>query len=614
MRIRVSRSRASIFVHLLVLVILLAAVWILQPLALFGMTPSESRLLPSDLSLGDEFGEPVSIDGDTLVTAARLDDDAFQNSGSAYVFRLINNTWIEEAKLNASDPSPSANLGRSISISGDTVIVGADGADGLELKAGKSYVFRRSGTVWTEEAILIANDGQEGDSLGRSIDIDGDVAVIGADNEDEKGSDAGAVYVFRRNGTTWVQEAKLTASDGSADDNFGISVSIDGDTIVVGADFASGPVVNSPGAAYVFRRNGTSWSQEAKLTASDPSALGLFGVSVGISTETIVVGAIRHDDAFTDAGAAYVFRRNGTTWNEETKLLGSEPDRKNHFGWVSIDGNIIVVGAPIANNKPPTEPGMVYVFKHDGLAWNEELKLVASDSIAPEGNRFGATTAIFSDTVVVGAHRDDNFTGAAYVYGLQSTSNNPPTAKALADQGTGNMIDERFDHTSTLLQDGRVLVATGRQIPPTTSIVTAELYDPSTRTFSPTGSLATARSAPAATLLNDGKVLIAGGHTGAYGAFLSSAELYDPASGAFSPTGNMTDVRVIFTATRLASGAVLMVGGLSSSTVTVASAELYDPATGLFALTGSMAEAQGRHHHTATLLPNGKVLIVGGGE
>ena len=237
MKLRVSHSKASRFFRLFVLVILLAAVWILQPLALFGMPPFESRLLPSDLSLDDQFGEQVSIDGDTLVTTARLDDGTFQNSGSAYVFRLVGNTWTEEAKLTASDSSAEDMFGRSISLSGDTAVVGAVLGDGAQTDSGAAYVFRRSGTTWTQEAKLIASDGAALDLFGRWVDIDGDTAVVGAYVADA----SGAVYVFQRTGTTWTQEAKLTANDGQPTDYFGANLAINNDTIVVGAERATGP-------------------------------------------------------------------------------------------------------------------------------------------------------------------------------------------------------------------------------------------------------------------------------------------------------------------------------------------------------------------------------------
>ena len=172
------------------------------------------------------------------------------------------------------------------------------------------------------EVKLTASDAAEGDQFGRRVSVSGDLAIVGARRDDDAGGESGSAYIFRRTGTNWSEEAKLTASDPAAGDFFGFSVSISGDLAIVGAPFDD-DAGNQSGSAYVFRRTGTSWSQEAKLTATEAAADDQFGVSVSISGDLAVVGAFGDDDAGSTSGAAYIFRRTGTSWAEEAKLTAS---------------------------------------------------------------------------------------------------------------------------------------------------------------------------------------------------------------------------------------------------------------------------------------------------
>ena len=158
------------------------------------------------------------------------------------------------------------------------------------------------------------------------------------------GTSAGAAYVFTRSGTSWSQQAKIQASDIAAYDNFGISVAIDGDTVVVGAYFED-TGGTSAGAAYVFTRSGTTWSQQAKIQASDVQLGDLTGHSVAIDGDTMVVGAYKEDTGASDAGAAYVFTRSGTTWTQAKKLVASDAQASDEFGFsVDISNNTVVAG------------------------------------------------------------------------------------------------------------------------------------------------------------------------------------------------------------------------------------------------------------------------------
>ena len=183
------------------------------------------------------------------------------------------------------------------------MVAGAYGEDTGASGAGAVYVFTRSGTSWSQQAKLQASDPEVNDFLGKSIAIDGDTMVAGAYLEDTGGSNTGSAYVFTRSGTSWSQQAKLQASDAAANDQFGISVAIDGDTMVAGAYKEN----SDAGAAYVFTRSGTTWTEAKKIVASDAGGGDRLGHSVDISSDTIVAGAYKEDTGASDAGAAYTF-------------------------------------------------------------------------------------------------------------------------------------------------------------------------------------------------------------------------------------------------------------------------------------------------------------------
>ena len=388
-----------------------------QPLATGSLLGRETKLTASDAAALDFFGEPVAISGDTLVTGAQGDDDAAPSSGSAYVFRRGSTAWSVEAKLTASDAAENDFFGHSVAISGDTIVVGADLDGDAGDFSGSAYVFQRSGTAWNEEAKLTAGDAAADDRFGESVAISGDTVVVGAWFNDDADVDSGSAYVFQRNGTDWSQQAKLTPSDAAASDLFGVSVAISGDTVVVGAWLDDDAGADS-GSAYVFQRSGTAWSEQAKLTASDAAAGDVFGVSVAISGDTVVVGAYGNDDAGPDSGSAYVFQRSGTAWSEQAKLTAGNAAEGDLFGRsVSVGGDIAVVGA-VGEDVAGPDSGSAYVFRRNGTAWwSEQAKLTASDAAAED--LFGRSVAVSGDTVVAGAVGGSDAglqSGSAYVF------------------------------------------------------------------------------------------------------------------------------------------------------------------------------------------------------
>lgn len=322
-----------------------------------------------------------------------------------------------EQKLTASDGASYDNFGTSVAISGDTAVVGSplDRVSHDLDRRGSAYVFVRSGGVWTEQAKLIASDGAHDDYFGYSVAISGDTVVVGSPFH-TVGANAGqgAAYVFVRTGSIWTEQAKLTANDGGAIDLFGWAVAIMSETVVVGAvgDTVHGRPMQ--GSAYVFSRVASTWNQEAKLTASDVPCCAVFGSSVAISADTVVVGA--PGTWLPLKGSAYVFLLANGIWRQQAKLTASDGSWNDSFGYsVAISANTLVVGSPTADagGDQNDNRGSAYVFLRNSGVWTERTKLTASD--AARGDNFGQAVAVKGGIVVVGAPINDGF-GSGYLF------------------------------------------------------------------------------------------------------------------------------------------------------------------------------------------------------
>ena len=339
----------------------------------------QAKLNANDGEANDYFGYSVSVDGDTAVIGAYRDNyDAGSDFGSVYVFTRSGGTWTQQAKLNATDGATNDFFGISVAVDGDTVVIGTPNDDAVGLDSGSAYVFTRSGTTWTQQAKLNATDGAAGDLFGYSVAIDGDTAVIGAHGDDYlPTSYSGSAYVFTRNGTTWTQQAKINANDVAANnDYFGYSVAVDDNTTVIGAPYDGG---DDAGSAYVFIRSGTAWIQQAKLNATDRAGFDYFGYSVSVNGDTVVIGAHHDDDAGSNSGSAYVFTRSGTTWMQQAKLNANDDDAVDEFGVsVSVNGDTVVIGAHLDDDKG-TNSGSAYMFTRSGTTWMQQEKLIETD-------------------------------------------------------------------------------------------------------------------------------------------------------------------------------------------------------------------------------------------
>jgi hypothetical protein len=375
----------------------------------------KQKLLASDADDNDQFGISVSISGDYAIVGAPNDNDKGTDSGSAYIFWWDGTSWVQQAKLLASDGDAIDFFGYSVSISGDYSIVGAGGDDDKGNWSGSAYIFKREGAAWVQQAKLLASDGAAGDEFGISVSISGDHAIVGAYEDDDKGTDSGSAYIFKRDGETWSQQQKLLASDGAVEDYFGVAVSICDDLAIIGA-IGDDDKGNYSGSAYIFKWTGTSWSQQAKLLASDGAADDLFGISVSISGDYAIVGADQYYNS-SGTGKAYIFERSGANWVQKPKLTASDGTEQDKFGiCVSISGDYAIVGAYLDDAKG-SNSGSAYIFKRKGTAWVQEKKLLASDGA--QGDQFGWSVSISGDYAIVGARGDDdrgNASGSAYLF------------------------------------------------------------------------------------------------------------------------------------------------------------------------------------------------------
>lgn len=340
----------------------------------------EAKLIGSDttsLPRGDQFGFSVSVSGDTIVVGSHYDDFAGkEDAGSAYVFVFDGSRWSQAAKLIASDAAGWDNFGYSVSIDGDVIIVGANLDDDGGANAGTAFIFEKPSGGWTnmtETAKLIALDTYENDEFGKSVSVSGNTAVIGAHYEATgSGFLTGSAYVFQFNGSSWTQVAKLTASDAADFQYLGISVSIDGDVIVGGAwaDDAGGEMA---GAAYVFEKPTGGWAdmtQTAKLTASDAAAGDHFGWSASVDSDYIVIGAPAHNWDGSGYGTAYAFKRPPGGWSNMTENArynapGGVRDDQYAIS-VSANGSRALVGASWHDTLLNDKAGSAYV--NGGLA------------------------------------------------------------------------------------------------------------------------------------------------------------------------------------------------------------------------------------------------------
>jgi hypothetical protein len=473
----------------------------------------------------DAFGFSVAISGDTVTVGAPTEDSSTTGvvpnengaaTGAVYVFVRNGGVWTQQAYLKADNNTP-GGFGESVAMSGDTIVVGKS-REFLPGVSGGVYVFVRSAGVWTQQALLTGSNFISNQRFGSSVAVSGDTIIAGV-SQDSYGTTgvngtpggvahySGAAFIFVRSGGVWTQQAWLKAGNTGAEDQFGITVAISGDTAVVGAalEDSSTNVINGPsdeladnsGAAYVFVRNAGVWTQQAFLKSANSGGSDKFGNSVAIQGDTIAVGAPGESSSATGvngvpdnnsagSGAVYIFGRNGGTWTQQAFLKTSNTGEGDLFGTsVALSGDVLVAGAPFEDSSGTTvnstpnelaaESGAAYVFVRSGGAWTQQAFLKSSGS--GPGDSVGSAVAVSGDTAVVSAPGDDSSTtgvnstpnelaadaGAAFIFSGLGSSAPPVTLQGwrelhfgtTANTGTAaNLFDADGDGIPNLVEYG----------------------------------------------------------------------------------------------------------------------------------------------------------------
>jgi len=381
--------------------------------------PTEDHIMVPD---GNDINDVPRPPGPVIIYNANILGDLDEDFDVDFKdYAVFANRWLSSGnsnplKVTAQDADTGDWFGFAVSVDADYAIVAAPIDND---STGAAYIFEYNNGTWTQQGKLTASDGAVGDFFGSSVSISANHAIVGAAYDN---GGTGSAYIFECNDGTWTQQAKLTASDGDDGDLFGHSVSISGDCAIVGARL-NDTAGTDTGSAYIFYRyeGGTNnWGQQAKLTADDATLQDRFGWSVSINGEYAIIGAIGDEPYGDYSGSAYIFRHNGTAWTQQAKLIASDGVELDKFGWsVSIDGYYAIVGAH-KNDENGDDSGAAYIFapnEVDPNNWDEQAKLTASD--AAEDDHFGYSVAIGAGHALVGAyHNDENGSdsGAAYIF------------------------------------------------------------------------------------------------------------------------------------------------------------------------------------------------------
>ncbi len=389
-------------------------------------------VVASDGAVQDQFGWTVDIDGNYAVVASSRDDDSGESSGSVYVFRNDSGTWIEEQKLTASDAGLSDEFGVSVAISGDLIAVGAHREDepcpgGSDCNAGAVYLFRYNGTSWVEEQKVFAGDADDNDNFGNSVDVDGTALVVGCHHDDDLVDSGGSAYIFRFDGTSWNEEIKLEPTTPMDFHAFGNRVAIRDDLVAVATPELGVPgfVAGGTGRVDLYRYDGTTWQSEATLTPSDGVESDLFGSAISIGDGRVLVGAPGRDEVCPvsvfacNSGAAYVYCDGPGGWAEEEKLVPSSAAVRDLFGIsCSLVGNVAVVGAS-QFALPPALGGTGQAIIFKRIATEWVEQVTLLGSTAVNGDRFGQSVALSADTLIVGSPEiETGGSGAALLFSL----------------------------------------------------------------------------------------------------------------------------------------------------------------------------------------------------
>ncbi len=466
-----------------------------------GTWRQEAYIKANNAGAGENFGISISLDSDTLAVGSWMEDNSATtiingtntitdsgiatDSGAVYVYKRTGSSWAQEAYIKANNAETNDWFGFAVSLNSDTLAVAAQLEDnsattitnsaatitdsGSAISSGAVYIYKRIGTNWYQEAYIKANNSEAGDQFGIVVSISADTLAVGAQNEDNgattitnsaatitdsgTASNSGALYIYKRTGAVWAQEAYIKANNSGVDDQFGYGFALSADTLAVGAfteDNGATTITNGTGtitdsgtaadsgAVYVYKRSGTTWTQEAYIKANNAEVDDWFGKEVSIYSNTLAVGSELEDnsattitngeDTITDsgmaasAGAVYIYKRTGSNWAQEAYLKASNAEAGDQFGHVvSLGADTLAVGAitegnsatgifnssgTVTNSGTLTNSGAVHIYKRTGSSWAQEAYIKANNTGADD--HFGTDVSLSSNTLAVSAYTEDN--------------------------------------------------------------------------------------------------------------------------------------------------------------------------------------------------------------
>ena len=368
----------------------------------------QQRLVPGDHTQGSGYGMALAIRGDLLVVGAETDATLSADGGAAYIYTRSGNVWTEGQKLLPVGIGENFRFGDSIAIDGGTLLIGRSGDSTISSLAGSAYLYQNDGTTWNFFQRIFPTSGGLADHFGLHLDVDGDSAVIGAlDDDQDFGTSTGSAYIFKRRNGIWLLETKLYDPDGQTGDRFGVSVGISGGTVIVGADFDDENNIANRGSAQIFVRvSEGNWARQGNKWLLEAGASSNFGRAVAIDGNLAIVGAPNRN---AGVGRAWILSRSGTTWSMETQLVPAPGSDAKAFGFsVAISGEAVAVGSPTldwyvdASGGNQVDAGAVWTFRRTGAAtWTSERVFLALDPW--EGAALGFSVAMSGDRLLMGA-------------------------------------------------------------------------------------------------------------------------------------------------------------------------------------------------------------------
>jgi hypothetical protein len=387
--------------------------------------PTEHKIIPTDCERSDNFARSVAIYGNYAAGGSKGDDDKGGNAGAVYMLHYNGTNWVQGQKIIPEDARINDYFGCAVAMYDKNALFGSYGNDGAGSKSGAAYIYTLGSTGWQQDQKLIADDANANDYFAFAVDISENYLIIGAYGDDEKGSMAGAAYIFsRQTDNTWKQQQKLVDDQGERNDQFGYAVAISDNYAIVGS-YRDDDKGDSSGSAMIFKRDNDMWTMQAKLIAHDGQPNDYFGFDVAISGDYAVVGAYRCDDeSRSNVGGAYIYKFDKGIWNFQTKLVPIQGTSNDYFG-ASVDlvGTRLLIGAYGDDDKGSTA-GAAYLYMLEGDQWNMHKKYVPGDGNSYD--YFGYDIAIGDQGLVMGAYGNDengSMAGAMYIYSQGEADN-----------------------------------------------------------------------------------------------------------------------------------------------------------------------------------------------